>query len=305
MNGFLLAAVGALLALAFSVVRAATPTPDPASPDKAAFEARFAPLRATVLDAGGSFRVSAIYPKLEAVEQLARRIGDDSPERARVLDLMSLVRFKQEDFAQTLRLGDACLALKSVDAIPPAERILLVHRVATSAEHLQRHAIAEARYRAVLDLDVAAHGALLDDAQRLGVRERIGYILHEDGRYADALAANRAMLAEAERVFGADDDRLTTVLINIAQNTYKLGRLDDSEAALRRTLSLARKADDDDVADDALFQLGVLAFERGDIDGARRWMKERTDAASQARDDARIARAKADADELERRIAKR
>jgi len=100
-------------------------------------------------------------------------------------------------------------------------------------------------------------------------------------------------------------DRLTTVLVNIAQNSYLLGRLDESEAALRRALAIARKAGDDDVADDALFQLGVLAFERGDLDGARRWMRQRTDAALQAQDDERLARAKADADELERRIEKR
>jgi len=74
---------------------------------------------------------------------------------------------------------------------------------------------------------------------------------------------------------------------------------------LRRALAIARKAGDDDVADDALFQLGVLAFERGDLDGARRWMRQRTDAALQAQDDERLARAKADADELERRIEKR
>jgi len=300
MNGLLLLAGGAVLALTFATVRAAAP-----AADKAVFEARFAPLRATVLDAGASFRVSEVYPKLEAIEQVARRIGADSPERARVLDLMSLVRFKQEDFEDTVRLGDACLSLQSVDAIPPAERILLIHRVATSAEHLGRHAIAEARYRAVLALDADAHGRLLDDAQRLGVQERIGYVLHEAGRPAEALAANRAMLAQAERLFGADDDRLTTVLVNIAQNSYLLGRLDESEAALRRALAIARKAGDDDVADDALFQLGVLAFERGDLDGARRWMRQRTDAALQAQDDERLARAKADADELERRIEKR
>ena len=54
-----------------------------------------------------------------------------------------------------------------------------------------------------------------------------------------------------------------------------------------------------------LFQLGVLAFERGDIEGARSRMKERLQAATDAHDDERIAHAQAAAAELEHRIATR
>jgi tetratricopeptide (TPR) repeat protein len=297
MNGFLLLLSGVAVAFALSRVVAT-------APPKAEFEQRFAPLHATVLDPRGVFSYSETYPKLEAVEKIARRIGVDSTEHARVLDLMSLVRFKHGDYAEALQLGDACLALKSASAFAPADRILLVHRVATAAENVERHDVAAARYRTVLDLDASAKGGLLTDEQRLGVREHIGFALHEDKQYAQALAANRQTLAEAERILGTNDARLTTVLTNLAQNEYELGRLSEAETTLQRTLAIARATGKDGVAEDLLFQLGVLAFERGDIDGARSRMKERLQAATDSHNEDRLARAQADSAELERRIAR-
>jgi tetratricopeptide (TPR) repeat protein len=298
MNGFLLLLSGAAVVLVFALSRAFA-----ATPPKAEFEQRFAPVHATVLDPGGAFSYSETYPKLEAIERLARRIGADSPERARVLDLMSLVRFKHGDYSEALQLGDACLALKSASAIAPADHILLIHRVATSAENMERYDVAASRYRTVLDFDASAKGSLLTDAQRLGVRENIGFVLHEDKQYAQAVASNRATLAEAERIFGPADGRLTTVLTNLAQNEYELGQFAQAEATLQRSLGIARAAGKDEVAEEMLFQLGVLAFERGDTEGARSRMKERLQAATDAHDEERIANAREAASELERRIA--
>src|SRR5262249_39767897 len=120
----------------------------------------------------------------------------------------------------------------------------------------------------------------------------------------EALAVNRKMLGDAERIFGADDNRLTTVLMDLAQNHYELKHFDDADAALRRALALAQRSDKDDIVDESLFQLGVLAFERGDIAGARRWMKQRVQIATSAKDPERLARAEAAAAELEKRHAK-
>lgn len=300
MNGFLLLLSGAAVVLVFALSRAFA-----ATPPKSEFEQRFAPVHTTVLDPGGAFSYSETYPKLEAIEQLARRIGADSPERARVLDLMSLVRFKHGDYAEALQLGDTCLALKSATAIAPADRILLIHRVAKSAENMERYDVAVSRYRTVLDFDASAKGSLLTDAQRLGVRENIGFVLHENKEYAQALASNRSTLADAERIFGPNDGRLTTILTNLAQNTYELGQFAEAQATLQRSLDIARAAGKDEVADEMLFQLGVLAFERGDIEGARSRMKERLQAAADAHDDERIAQAQTAAAELEHRIATR
>jgi tetratricopeptide (TPR) repeat protein len=300
MNGLLLLLYGAAVVIVFALSRAFA-----ATPPKAEFEQRFAPVHATVLDTDGAFSYSETYPKLEAIEQLARRIGADSPERARVLDLMSLVRFKHGDYAEALLLGDACLALTSASAIVPADRILLMHRVATSAENMERYDLAVSGYRTVLDFDASAKGSLLTDAQRLGVREHIGFLLHEDKEYAQALASNRATLAEAERIFGPNHGHLTTILTNLAQNTYELGQFAEAQATLQRSLGIARGAGKDDMADEMLFQLGVLAFERGDVEGARSRMKERLQTATDAHDDERIAHAQAAAAELEHRIASR
>ena len=142
---------------------------------------------------------------------------------------MSLVRFKHGDYAEALQLGDACLALESASAIAPADHILLIHRVATSAENMERYDVALSRYRTVLDFDASAKGSLLTDAQRLGVRENIGFVLHEDKQYAQAVASNRATLTEAERIFGPGDGRLTTILTNLAQNEYELGQFAEAE----------------------------------------------------------------------------
>jgi tetratricopeptide (TPR) repeat protein len=300
MNFSMLVVTGAVLGMLVAVgVRAAPP-------DTAAsqFEQSFKSLHDTVVDAPGMFRYSEVYPKLEALEQLAHRIGEDSPQRARALDLMSLVRAKRGDDDEVVRFGEQCLALKSVTALAPEDHVLLLNRVARSASNLHRYALAAQRYRSALDFNEEHGGKLLDDAQRLGVMEHEGYVLHEDGRYAEALAINTSMLHDAERLFGADDARLTTVLLNLAQNQYKLGHLDEATATLQRCLALAQRAHKDDVTDDCLFQLGVLAFERGNIDGARRWMKQRVHIAERSGDASRVSQAKAAATELEQRIAK-
>ena len=299
MNAFRSMAGATMLALA--VASAAWGAADPA----AEFAQRFTAVSATVLKAGTSFSFSKVYTELEAIEQLSQRFGADSPERARVLELMSLVRFKHADYAETMQLGEACLALKSVDALAPADRMLLIYRIAESARHLDRLEPAAQHYRSALAFDEAAQHTLLDDSQRLSIRQKLGYVLHEDKRYAEALAMNRATISDAERLFGADDDRVVYVHVNLAQNYYELGRPDEAQAALRRALALAQHANKYEVTDECLFQLGVLAFERGDIKGARDWVEQRRRSAANARDPALWERAEQGAAEMERRIGQR
>lgn len=111
-----------------------------------------------------------------------------------------------------------------------------------------------------------------DVNQRLGIRERFAFALHEAKRYDDACAANRELLEDAERLFGADDHRLSTVLINTAQNLYALRKLADAQSHLQRALAIAQARSDIEREQDLLYQLAVLASEQGRAAEARGYL---------------------------------
>src|SRR5262249_19331416 len=136
-----------------------------------------------------------------------------------------------------------------------------------------------------------------------GVRQSLGRCLHEIGAYDEALEVNRSIAADAEATLGAEDARLTGVLNNLAQNEYMLGNPAAAEAYLQPRLQLSRDARKLAIELDTLFQLGVLAFEQGRIDEARRVMAERLDIAHARGDGFDIKAAEESNAELDRRIA--
>ncbi len=140
-------------------------------------------------------------------------------------------------------------------------------------------------------------------SRQLGIRQQLGYALHEAGRFAEALAVNQALLLDAERAFGATDGKLTGVLTNIGQNIYALGQPAEAMPYLRRCQQIARHQGDVPREQDLLFQLGVLAFESGRPDEARTLMTERVLLLTRHKDLKRLAAARAALSELEKRIA--
>jgi tetratricopeptide (TPR) repeat protein len=295
-----IAALAAFLVFVLATRHAAAQGAPSATHD--AFRARIAPVRALLTDPDATFGASRMYEELVALDRLAASIGESSAERIEVLDLLSLLQSKRAAYEDVVSYGKRALALdRDRRTLAAHPRALLHHRIAVAATETGDHDSAIAHYRECAA--IAAKDPAFDAAQRLGLRQSIAHVLHEAGYYEAAADENRVLLAAAEHEFGADDARLTGVLNNLAQNLYQLGRPAEATPLLERRLALADASGKHEVALDTLFQLGVLEYEAGRIDAARRRMTERTARARAVGDDAALRAAQDDLAELESRIA--
>jgi tetratricopeptide (TPR) repeat protein len=295
-RGLLVARAGVLSLFASLGVAAAD-----GSESATAFERCFAPLQRQLLDPAGRFSGSDMAARLAACEAAAQGEGADSVARARLLEAQSLLASKRERHEEAERYAAESLAIQArTTPLPDPARLMLNYRAAVAARELGRHPQAVAYLRHAVELfDTMPE---LSQDQRLGMRERIGYSLHEAGEFGPALESNRALLVDAEAHFGRDDARLLGLINNLAQNLHALGQPDEADALLERRLALARDVDDEDVVLDTLFQRGVLAFETGRYAQARDWMQQRLARAQASGDEVAIDAARVALDELERRI---
>lgn len=249
------------------------------------FAKKFNRLRDTVYDTSGMFSGSRMSANLAALQPLAEAVGADSAEMADLLWLQFVVFRKRQLHTEGLPLGLRALAMRDArGGLTPTERYEQHYAIGESAleaedydtavEHLQQSA------------HWAAHeGATLGTEQKLGIREEIGYALHEAGRFAEALAHNRQLLTDAQAAFGfGTDKRLSGVINNLAQNAYELGKHAEAKTWLQQRLALGRALEDTDIVLDALFQLGVLAHETRRTAEARAFFQQRVDIA-RAKDD--------------------
>jgi tetratricopeptide (TPR) repeat protein len=140
------------------------------------------------------------------------------------------------------------------------------------------------------------------DDQRAGVRQKQAYELHEAKLYEQAYTLNLDVLARGEKIFGKSHPNLTTVLTNLAQNLHAMGRKQEAEPYLARVLAIAEADNDLDTVQDLLFQRGVLAYELGRKEDAKAFMQTRIERLRAAGEDARLATAQEDYDELLRRL---
>lgn len=258
-------------------------------------------LRATLLDSDAVFSGSAMLESLVALQDRALQLGEHSPQRGWLAESISRLQSKRGDSESVLEHGRLALAIHQQRPFLDDEAFFYLHyRLATAAQDEQAFADSLAHLAVCL-----AHPQLasLDPEQQLGLRQTRGYLLHEAGRFAEALASNQALLADGERAFGVNDERLGQVLNNLAQNHYELGQPERSQAALLRRLAIAEKAQAHDEQAQALFQLGVLAWELGDAQVARSWFQQRLLRAQALDDDDLIEAAQDDLTDLERRVA--
>ena len=226
-----------------------------------------------------------------------------SRDEGRVDHLRAIVETKVDRGAEAIRHGEA--ALKTDAAQPfltPGERLHLAYAVAKAQVDAKDCAGALPHYRQALALMTQASG--IDDDKRLGTQQQIAYCLHEVKDFAAARDLNEKILVAGARLFGEDSPKLMGGLINLAQNQYGLGDHAGARKSLERVLAIATKADDAGKIDESLFQLGVLAFEDGRRDEAETLMARRLSLAKAGGDEARIAAAQADLDELHRRKGK-
>lgn len=266
------------------------------------FAQRFPPLRDTVYDAGAMFSGSAMSADLAALRPLAESLGAESSELAQLLWLQFVVYSKRQMDDEGLPLGLRALAIRSaLGDLTPTDRYEQHYALGESALQSEEYDTAIEHLRQ--SAQWADHaGAVLSAEQKLGIREEIGYALHEAGRFAEALAHNRQLLADAQDAFGSDTDaRLSGLINNLAQNAYELGDHTEAHRYLAQRLALGQALNDDGIVLDTLFQQGVLAHEGGDSALARTLFEQRVAIAHASGDEDLVADTEATLAELTER----
>lgn len=266
------------------------------------FARRFKPLRDTVYDADAMFSGSAMSADLEALRPLAEAVGQESVELADLLWLEFVVFSKRQMADAALPLGLRALAIrKARGAMLPNELQEQHYTIGQTALQAEDYDTAIAHLRQSADWSAHESITLLPE-QKLGIREEIGYALHEAGRFDEALAHNKILLADAMKAFGSDtDQRLSGVINNMAQNAYELGDLALAETCLNQRLALGQALQDQDIILDTLFQQGVLAHENWDSARARALFEQRLEIARASGDEDLTESAQATLDELDER----
>ena len=294
-----------------------------------AFEARFAPLYATVFTEGGSFSGRAMSADLHALEPLLPKTGTTVARDAFRLYHTQASVFGRRDMPKEA----ASAAQKALAAASKSANLSLDPSLAY-AEFFLRYAsirwLADAQqYTEALALvhgfqkqyPLASIASLPVEMQRdnrqtppltknfpsqmqmLGVYEDEGYILHEQGKFREAQQVNARLLPFARERLKAlgMPERLRGVLANIAQNSYSLGELAQAQTYLQERLQIAITASDDATIYDCYFQLMVLAHEQNQADKARDWLSLYQQRAEKQKDTAQLERVKALQAQLKKR----
>lgn len=260
----------------------------PTSVANSTFRQAFEPLRATVYAEGTTFSGSQMSADLQALEPLAQRIGPESAEMAELLWLQCEVWRRRGGFThEALQAGSRSLALDlAASRLDPAEQLMRHYWLGSVAEEAEDWTAALHHLQAAQTLIDAGHAqpGQWGTAQKLGVRERMGYVLHESGHYAEALAHNQRLLQDAQTALGASNPAFHNVLNNLAQNAYELKDFALAAQYLQERLRIAQTAQDTATAFDSLFQLGVLTAEQGRFEQARHFFEQRLALADTAGD---------------------
>jgi len=239
-------------------------------------------------------QVFSIRETLAELDTLERKIAPSEQEvKGELSYLRGFVLYKagrpRDSLPQSL---EALQIDEGTPFLQDRERTRLIYDIAFQAEDIGNWELAISYYRKAVPLfDTSAE---YSEDQRLGLRERLAYCLHEASSYSEALAMNRYVLTGAEKLFGPDSSKLFTVLTNLAQNAHALNDMSAARGFLERMLDLAMTHKRWDQIDTALFQLGVLAFEDGRFQEAEVFMKRRLKMAEEGGDAHRIADAKED-----------
>ncbi len=236
---------------------------------------RVAELRASLPGPGTDYDPFPLANELQELLNSARVRSDARLELRQLLILLGKVEFKRGDRAKARDLLIDGLAIDAGAAADANELTRDHYLLAGVAGDLRSFQTAAEHYGKAVEFSKTATD--FDANQRLGIRERFAFALHEAKRYAEACAANLELLQDAERLFGAHDHRLSTVLINTAQNLYALKKLAEAQSYLQRALDIAQARSDIEREQDLLYQLAVLASEQGKAADARAYLAERVE----------------------------
>jgi len=236
---------------------------------------RLAEFRASMSAPGANYDPIPLVSELQELLSSARVRSDARPELRQLLIMLGKVEFKRGDLPKARDFLIDGLAIDAGTAADANELTLDHYFLAGVAGDLKSFQTAAEHYGQAVEFSKAASD--FDENLRLGIRERFAFALHEAKRYDDACAANLALIEDAERLLGAGDQRLSTVLINTAQNLYALKKLAEAQTYLKRALAIAQGRSDIEREQDLLYQLAVLASEQGRAAEARGYLAERVE----------------------------
>lgn len=237
--------------------------------------ARVAALRAEIYDPKALFSRSQKLTELRILVDYAKSRGNAADALRDSLLMIGLIESKGGEAKDVVAACREAFALTQASPLPHERNARAHHMCAEHLRDLGEYAEAATHYQ------MGIRSMKLDQAftedHRLGSGQDLGYVLHEAGRYQDALDNNVVVLSGGEKLHGQDNPLLRSVITNIAQNLHALGRKTEAEPYLKRALAMARAAGEVWHEQDLLFQLGVLAHELGDSTAARQHMNERID----------------------------
>ena len=302
------ATLGAVLGLSAQAVSASAGS-------ATGFEARFAPLYATVFTEGASFSGKAMSADLQALEPLVKKSGVAASDVFRLFYTEASVYGRRGMPAEAAQAAQAALvampqvsdpqwayahfflryssirwladseqyeaALKLVRSFQSQYPLPQIERLPVEMRWDDSHPIPQAR-------------DFPSQLQILGVYEDEGYVLHEQGKYREARLANERLLPVSRQRLKAlgKMERMRGLLTNIAQNCYELGEFDQARTYLQERLQIALNVQDHTTVYDCYFQLMVLAHEQKQAEQARQWLTRYEQYALAQNDSQQQARAK-------------
>lgn len=252
-----------------------------------------------LMDPSQVFSISATLAELDRLS--SQLPAGDIRTRGEISYLRGFVLYKADRPKESLPPSMDALQIDAAHPFLSVEaRARLIYDIATQAEDLGQWDVAIDSYRKVIPLfDVDPNHS---EDQRLGTRERLAFCLHEAGKYVEAMALNKEVLAGGERLFGPEDEKLLVVVTNLAQNAHALGDKATARTFLERRLDIATKHGKQGHIDESLFQLGVLSFEMGQREEAETFMRRRLAAAEKSGNSKRIADARDDLETLYKKM---
>jgi tetratricopeptide (TPR) repeat protein len=230
-------------------------------------------VREVVYDYDARFSRPQMLENLRDLLKNAEKIGGAPATERDLLLMIGLIESKggtPQDVTEALSR-----ALK-ITAEPPLteERLARTHvLLGDNFKDAGEYARAAEHYAA--SIGHMAKSREFTEDNRLGIGQDLGYVLNEAQKYQAALDNNIAVLSGGEKLHGTESPLLRSVITNIAQNLHALDRKAEAEPYLLRALALARADEREWNEQDLMFQLGVLAFELGDNEKARRFMQDR------------------------------
>lgn len=261
-------------------------------------------IHAIVMDPKQTFSISGMLSELDNLEPAVKKTPDNSQVRGELAYLRGFVEYRAGRPKDSIgSMQEASRIDEAAPFLKPDERWRNYYNIAAQAKDLEDWPLAIQNYEKAMPLLDADPQMSLD--QRLGARQDWAYVLHEAQRFEEARKLNAYLLVEGEKLHGTDSYKLITVVINLAQNSYDLKDFAAARSYLDKYLRIATANDDAEKTEDALFQLGVLAFETGNAIEAEGFMKRRLELAKASGDPIRISDAQDALDVLYEKTGKK